>query len=193
MSRSSRLCPASISAAAARTEPSEARSRRTTETVAPGAAAVILAAAAAALPTSRQARRVFAPRRASTPAASNPRPEFAPVTTAVRPLWSGTSTAVQGPCLTLIGACPSAVRPPADGGRVSRLPCRVETGAARGRAALAGAPRGPGTGGYAQTHGHAYPQPVGQRLPHRLGVCPLLRADVRDRKSTRLNSSHLGN
>src|SRR5262249_54861634 len=131
MSRSSRPCPASIFAAAARTESSGARSRRTTGTVAPGAAAVILAAAAAALPTSRQARRVFAPRRASTAAASNPRPEFAPVTTAVRPLWSGTSATVQGPCLTLIGACPSAVPPlPTE---VASRGCRAVS--RRGRAA----------------------------------------------------------
>src|SRR5215469_4519269 len=109
MSRSSRSCRARSSAAAARTESSEARSRRTTETVAPGTAAVIRAAAASALPASRQARLVSAPCRASTAAASNPIPEFAPVTTAVRPLWSGTSATVQGPCLTLMGACPSVI------------------------------------------------------------------------------------
>src|SRR5262249_41186456 len=132
MSRSSRSCPARISAAAARTESSEARSRRTTETVVPGAEAVTRAAAASALPTSRQARTVSAPRRARTAAASNPIPEFAPVTTAVRPRWPGTSATVHGPCLTLIARVLPRSRPRSGGGRVSRLPRRVETEDRRG-------------------------------------------------------------
>src|SRR5689334_24848925 len=182
MSRSSRSWVARIWSAAARMDSSEARSSRTKGTVASGTAADSLVSASSARPASRQASTVCAPRRASTVAASKPIPEFAPVTTATRPLWSGTSATVQGPCLTLIGACPPAVPAPllTDKGLAVARPCRGRTGAGW-RAGLAGTPRGHGRGGYARNHVHAYPQPRGQRLPYRPGVRPLLRADVCDR------------
>src|SRR5215467_3551272 len=106
MSRSRREWLARICSAAARTESSEARSRRTTETVACGAAADSRATARSALPVSRQARIVTAARCASTAAASNPMPVFAPVTTAVRPCWPGTSATVHGRCLVFVAISP---------------------------------------------------------------------------------------
>src|SRR5262249_53710357 len=137
---------------------------------------------ASALPTSRQARTVSAPRRARTAAASNPIPEFAPVTTAVRPRWPGTSATVHGPCLTLIARVLPRSRPvPTEvGSRGCRAVSRRKTGGGLG---CASAPRSPGAGGYAQTH--AYPQPARQRFPSRPGVRALLRADVRDRDHAR--------
>ena len=59
---------------------------------------------------------------------------------------------------------------------------RRAPGAGRG---LAGTPHGPGRGRYARNHAHAYPQPLGQRLPSRPGVRALLRADVCDRDHPR--------
>jgi hypothetical protein len=55
-----------------------------------------VAEAAARLPfsMSRTASTTDAPRAARTWAVSNPRPVFAPVTTASRPCWRGTSSLV---------------------------------------------------------------------------------------------------
>src|SRR5258705_4446247 len=75
-------------------ESSEARSRGETVTSAPGEAAAMRAAARLPLSVSRTASTTDAPRAARTRAVSNPRPVFAPVITASRPCWPGTSSLV---------------------------------------------------------------------------------------------------
>src|SRR2546430_808210 len=89
ISRSIRGCRARSSPAAARMDSSEARSRGWTVTSAPGAVPAMRAAAALPLPVSRTASTTDAPRAARIPAVSNPRPVFAPVTTASRPRLPG--------------------------------------------------------------------------------------------------------
>src|SRR5882724_4827072 len=93
-SKSIRGCLARSSAAAARTESSEARSRGWIMTFAPGAVPAMRAAARLPFSMSRTASTTDAPRAARTRAVSNPRPVFAPVTTASRPCWPGTSSLV---------------------------------------------------------------------------------------------------
>src|SRR5882762_2055802 len=93
-SRSILGCRARSSAAAARTDSKQVRSRGWTVTSAPGAAPAMRAAAALPLSVSRTASTTDAPRAARTRAVSNPRPVFAPVTTASRPRWPGTSSLV---------------------------------------------------------------------------------------------------
>src|SRR5713101_1356856 len=73
---------------------SEARSRGWTVRSAPGEAAAMQAAARLPLSVSRTASTTDAPRAARARAVSNPRPVFAPVTTASRPRWPGTSPLV---------------------------------------------------------------------------------------------------
>src|SRR5216683_1923624 len=87
-------CLARSSPAAARIESSEVRSRGWTMTFAPGAVPAMRAAARLPFSTSRTASTTDAPRAARTWAVSNPRPVFAPVTTASRPCWPGTSSLV---------------------------------------------------------------------------------------------------
>src|SRR5712671_5696432 len=87
-------CLARSSAAAARMESSEVRSRGWTVTVAPGAVPTMRAAAALPFSVSPAAITTDAPRAARTRAVPNPRPEFAPPTTASRPRWPGTSSLV---------------------------------------------------------------------------------------------------
>jgi hypothetical protein len=99
LGQAARICPA-----ASRTEASDARSRCTTSTLAPAAADRIRSAARSVLPRSRPASTTAAPCPASTSAVSSPRPPLAPVTTAVRPDWSGTSAAVHRPRRSAIAA-----------------------------------------------------------------------------------------
>ena len=63
-------------------------------TFAPGAVPAMRAAARLPFSVSRTASTTDAPRAARTRAVSNPRPVFAPVTTASRPCWPGTSSLV---------------------------------------------------------------------------------------------------
>ena len=63
-------------------------------TFAPGAVLAMRAAARLPFSVSRTASTTDAPRAARTRAVSNPRPVFAPVTTASRPCWPGTSSLV---------------------------------------------------------------------------------------------------
>ena len=63
-------------------------------TSAPGAVPAMRAAARLPFSVSRTASTTDAPRAARTRAVSNPRPVFAPVTTASRPCWPGTSSLV---------------------------------------------------------------------------------------------------
>ena len=95
MSRSTGGKRARISSAALRTLDWDARSRRTTDALAPADAAAIWSAARPALSAFRQARTTWAPRPASTRAACRPSPVLAPVTTAVFPARSGMSASVQ--------------------------------------------------------------------------------------------------
>src|SRR5580698_786599 len=97
-----------MSAAALRTDSSEARSRSTVSTRAPGTAVLTWSAALAVRAGSRPASTTVAPRAASTFAVSRPMPELAPVMTAVRSCWSGTSCAVHFP-LTPCTMVPPAV------------------------------------------------------------------------------------
>src|SRR5260221_11775706 len=63
-------------------------------TFAPGTVPVMRAAARLPFSVSRTASTTDAPRPARTWAVSNPRPVFAPVTTASQPCWPGTSPLV---------------------------------------------------------------------------------------------------
>src|SRR5260221_4519291 len=63
-------------------------------TFAPGTVPVMRAAARLPFSVSRPASTTDGPRAARTWAVSNPRPVFAPVTTASRPCWPGTSPLV---------------------------------------------------------------------------------------------------
>jgi len=74
----------------ARTDARSARSNRETLT-----SPVIRAAAVSPLETVRQASTTRAPFVAKAAAVAAPRPELAPVTTMVRPVWSGISATVQ--------------------------------------------------------------------------------------------------
>lgn len=95
MSRSIRSCSARSRPAASRTDAWDAWSSCSVVTVEPGATARMRSAASAALAGVRQASTTAAPRWARIRAASKPSPVLAPVMTAVRPRWSGTSSAVQ--------------------------------------------------------------------------------------------------
>ncbi|OAR25684.1 hypothetical protein A8W25_08990 [Streptomyces sp. ERV7] len=81
--------------AKARTEDRSARSSGANATFAPYTWRWIRASASLPLASLRQARITWAPLRASSRAVTSPMPLFAPVTTAVRPLWSGMSLALQ--------------------------------------------------------------------------------------------------
>src|SRR5437588_8516741 len=89
--RSSRSWPARKRSLNERTELRSARSSAATSIFAAGRAALISLAVERPLASSRQARTRFAPRAASSLATMRPRPLLAPVTTAMRPLWSGIS------------------------------------------------------------------------------------------------------
>src|SRR4029453_3699626 len=78
-----------------RTEDRLARSSWMSSGAAPDAAAVTSASAASPLSMLRQASTTSAPLRASSRAVASPSPLFAPVTTAMRPLWSGMRPASQ--------------------------------------------------------------------------------------------------
>src|SRR5204863_8789997 len=71
------------------TEERSARSRPASSTRAPGTCASSSCLASAPLARFRQAITTVAPWRASSRAAARPRPLLAPVTIAVRPVWSG--------------------------------------------------------------------------------------------------------
>ena len=101
ISRSILGCLARSSSAAARMESSEVKSRRWTMTFAPGALSAMRVAARLPFSMSRTARTTDAPRAARTWAVSNPRPVFAPVTTASRPCWPGTLSLVHLPFIGL--------------------------------------------------------------------------------------------
>ena len=88
-------CAAMICLAAARTDACEARSSATSSSEASGALARISSTAAAAFSWLRTAITTCAPFAASCRAVSSPSPPLAPVTTAVRPCWSGMSAALQ--------------------------------------------------------------------------------------------------
>ncbi len=133
ISKSIAGCRARSWSAAARMESSEARSRGETVTSAPGVVAAMAAAARLPLSVSRTASTTDAPRAARTRAVCNPRPVSAPVTTASRPCWPGTSPLAQvalmvppDPLLTMT----YDLAPQAPGGRIplATIPCMVRCG-----------------------------------------------------------------
>ena len=89
---------ASVSSPSAncRTDARLPRSSSTTSTWAFGTSSRIWSAAAAPFCRLRQAISTVAPARASSRAVTSPSPLLAPVTTAVRPDWSGIWSVVQG-------------------------------------------------------------------------------------------------
>src|SRR4051794_30268473 len=94
-SRSTRSCPARICWAAVATTDRSPRSSGTTSSDADGYRSRMRVSASPVLAGSRAARTTCAPAPASASAVWKPSPPFAPVTTAVRPVWSGMSLSVQ--------------------------------------------------------------------------------------------------
>src|SRR5919201_3751914 len=78
-----------------RTDDRRARSSGTSSGVGPDAVAFTSASAVLPFSMFRQASTTSAPLRASSRAVTSPSPLFAPVTTAMRPLWSGIRSASQ--------------------------------------------------------------------------------------------------
>src|SRR6056297_3227075 len=104
ISRSMRSWRARSSAAAVRTESSDARSSDCTCTVASGCASTTRARAASPLSRLRTAITTSAPAPASASAVSRPRPVLAPVITATPPVWSGMWAVLQGLVVILLGS-----------------------------------------------------------------------------------------
>src|SRR5262245_58455790 len=94
-------CPARIWWAAFVTDACEARSSSTSSSFGSAVDDRICSTASAALAWLRTAMTTWAPLPASTFAVCRPRPPFAPVTTAVRPVRSGTESLVYDICVSL--------------------------------------------------------------------------------------------